>query len=120
MDLRSVSTTIGTWNRRPWSRRPTAPSTSRCRPTFQWIAARGGHVYSLEVDDRPRLRHRGLTQTTHHRYQRHARHDLASNTQYYWRVTAANPAATGSHSAVFSFYTEALPGDCGIGTTAVR
>lgn len=43
--------------------------------------------------------------------------DLASNTQYYWRVTALNAcgAAAGSPT-VFTFTTAPLPGECSSGT----
>ncbi|MCU0303542.1 MAG: hypothetical protein MUC56_05755, partial [Thermoanaerobaculales bacterium] len=41
---------------------------------------------------------------------------LASNTEHFWRVTAFNPCAASAPSAAFSFYTEALPGDCGFGS----
>jgi hypothetical protein len=41
---------------------------------------------------------------------------LASNTLYFWRVIAFNPCAASSPSEIFSFYTEALPGDCGFGS----
>jgi uncharacterized repeat protein (TIGR01451 family) len=43
--------------------------------------------------------------------------DLASNTQFFWRVTASNACGGGAVSATFSFTTEALPGDCSVGTT---
>lgn len=43
--------------------------------------------------------------------------DLASNTQYYWRVTALNPCGGAAGSpTVFTFTTAALPGDCSTGT----
>jgi hypothetical protein len=40
---------------------------------------------------------------------------LDSSTFYYWRVTAGNACGDGKSSDVFSFSTEALPGDCAIG-----
>jgi hypothetical protein len=43
--------------------------------------------------------------------------DLASNTQFYWRVSAANACGSGAVSATFTFTTQALPGDCSTGTT---
>jgi uncharacterized repeat protein (TIGR01451 family) len=43
--------------------------------------------------------------------------DLASNTQFFWRVTASNACGTGTVSTTFSFTTEALAGDCSAGTT---
>jgi hypothetical protein len=44
--------------------------------------------------------------------------DLPTNTQYWWRVTPSNTCGTGSVSGVFTFITEALPGDCGLGSQA--
>jgi hypothetical protein len=37
---------------------------------------------------------------------------LDSNTQYFWRVRASNPCGSGLDSAVFTFTTAALPGEC--------
>jgi hypothetical protein len=42
---------------------------------------------------------------------------LASNQQYFWRVKGLNACGDGPYSTVFDFYTVALPGDCGFGTT---
>ena len=86
------------------------------RPAFAWSAATQGSSYTLEVDDdpafgSPALVEPGITETTFT-----PSSDLASNTTYYWRVTALNVCGAGSTSLVFSFTTEALPGDCGIGT----
>jgi hypothetical protein len=44
--------------------------------------------------------------------------ELASNTEHFWRVMAGNPCASSTWSPVYSFYTEALPGDCGFGSVA--
>jgi uncharacterized repeat protein (TIGR01451 family) len=43
--------------------------------------------------------------------------DLASNTQFFWRVISANACGTGAASATFSFTTQAQAGDCSTGTT---
>jgi hypothetical protein len=40
--------------------------------------------------------------------------NLGSATIYYWRVTAGNACGTGDISEVYSFGTEALPGDCSL------
>jgi len=45
--------------------------------------------------------------------------DLNTNTVYYWAVSPAN-ACGASASPVYSFTTQAAPGDCGIGTAAVN
>ncbi|MBP1621971.1 MAG: hypothetical protein H6Q02_2738, partial [Acidobacteria bacterium] len=86
------------------------------RPTFTWTAAAGAADYLLEVDDSPGFASpvytATLTATSHT-----PGTDLPSNTPLYWRVTANNPCASAV-SSVFSFVTEALPGDCGLGTAA--
>ncbi|PWB79148.1 MAG: hypothetical protein C3F15_00180 [Holophagae bacterium] len=86
------------------------------RPAFTWSAATQAASYTLEVDDdpafgSPALLESGITETTFT-----PSTDLASNTTYYWRVTAENLCGTGAVSTVYSFTTEALPGDCGVGT----
>ena len=80
------------------------------RPDFEWTAVTGADSYALEVDDdpafgSPALVEPGITETTFT-----PSSDLASNTTYYWRVTALNVCGAGSTSLVFSFTTEALPG----------
>jgi hypothetical protein len=42
--------------------------------------------------------------------------DLDTNTIFYWRVRSINPCGDGGWSTIWSFVTEALPGDCGLGT----
>jgi hypothetical protein len=86
------------------------------RPAFSWSAATQAAGYTLEVDDdpafgSPALLETGITETTFT-----PSTDLASNTTFYWRVTPDNICGTGSTSTVYSFTTEALPGDCGVGT----
>ncbi len=41
---------------------------------------------------------------------------LNTNSTYYWRVKAENACGETQYSAVFSFTTQAAPGECGIGT----
>jgi hypothetical protein len=43
---------------------------------------------------------------------------LASGTQHYWRVRAANTCGTSANSTVFTFKTAPAPGDCGETFTA--
>jgi hypothetical protein len=43
---------------------------------------------------------------------------LDSSTEYFWRVTVTN-ACGGTGSETFSFFTEALPGDCPVGQAPV-
>ncbi len=86
------------------------------RPTFTWSAAAGAADYLLEVDDTANFSSpvytAALTGISHT-----PGTDLPSNTHLYWRVTANNPCAPAV-SAVFSFTSQALPGDCATGTTA--
>jgi hypothetical protein len=44
---------------------------------------------------------------------------LANNMTYYWRVAAVNLCGSGSYSAVRSFVTQPLPGDCPAGSDSV-
>jgi hypothetical protein len=88
------------------------------RPTFEWTAAEQGSTYRLEVASDAAfgtvvLDETGIVGTT---FQPDS--DLPTNTQYWWRVTPANACGDGAASTVFSFITEALPGDCGLGTLA--
>ncbi len=45
---------------------------------------------------------------------------LYSNTEYFWRVRANNPCASGSNSTTFSFMTVMMPGDCETGSRPSR
>ncbi|MDQ1347848.1 MAG: family serine peptidase, partial [Acidobacteriota bacterium] len=86
------------------------------RPTFTWSPATGAADYLLEVDDSVNfsspLYTATLTAASHT-----AGSDLPSNTHLFWRVTANNPCASAV-SAIFSFTTVALPGDCASGSLA--
>ena len=87
------------------------------RPTFSWTAAPQAASYPLEVDDDPGFGSPVIVQSRHRRdHLSLPTPSLASNTTYYWRVTADNLCGTGVPSTVYSFTTEALPGDCGMGT----
>ena len=44
---------------------------------------------------------------------------LDSSTDYYWSVSPSNACGAGSDSAVFTFQTQALPGDCPMGESTV-
>ena len=87
------------------------------RPTFQWGAVAQAATYRVQVStsagfgtllvDQSGLTGTSFTPTS----------DLPSNSVLYWRVTATNPCGIGVDSAVYTFSTTALPGDCGIGTT---
>ncbi len=86
-------------------------------PTFTWSAVAQAATYTLEVATDAAFTNivhtgSGITGTSY------SGATLNSNTVHYWRVRAVNACGTGSNSTTFSFSTEALPGDCGLGTTA--
>ena len=92
-----------------------APNQS-LTPTFEWATPAQGAYYTLEVDDdpgfgSPEIFESGLPDTS---FTPDA--ELQSNTVYYWRVTSENTCGSGTASAVWSFTTIAMPGDCGLGT----
>ncbi len=89
------------------------------RPTFVWAAASQAGSYRIQVAtdaafsnlaiDEPGITDTEFTPAA----------DLMTNTAYWWRVGATNACGVGSWSAVWSFTTLAVPGDCGIGTSPV-
>jgi hypothetical protein len=89
------------------------------QPTFSWTAAVQAATYLLEVDDDPGFGSPIIVQGGIPGTSVTPATSLASNTTYYWRVTAENLCGVGAASTVFSFTTEALPGDCGMGTVPV-
>ncbi len=82
------------------------------RPTFEWMAAADALSYTLEVSDDPGFGSivysaSGLTGLAHV-----SSINLDYLTTYYWRVRANNPCGDGAYSAVWSFTTPFLIGDC--------
>jgi hypothetical protein len=88
------------------------------RPAFSWTAAVQGDGYRLQVATDPGFTTVVLDVTGIADVVYAPGADLASNTVHYWRVVGENACGPGPTSAVFSFITEALPGDCGLGTVA--
>ena len=86
------------------------------QPTFSWTAAVQAATYSLEVDDDPGFGSPAINESGISGTSVTPATSLASNTVYFWRVTADNLCGTGVPSTAYSFSTEALPGDCGMGT----
>lgn len=87
------------------------------RPTFTWSAVANAASYLLQVDDDAGFGSLVYSQTvsgTSHQPPT----DLPTNTVLYWRVRPTNTCGDGGFSGVFSFTTEALPGDCSIGSAA--
>jgi len=85
------------------------------RPDFQWAAAAQGSAYTIQVATDAGFSNVVYT-TTVPGTSATPNTDLASNTEFFWRVMTANPCGAGATSATYTFYTEALPGDCGVGT----
>lgn len=80
-------------------------------PTFVWQAAAGVSGYTLEIATDPAFSNVVETIMTTET-QAAPSTDLDTSIHYYWRVTGAN-ACGDSPSAIFDFFTEAAPGDCG-------
>ncbi len=85
-------------------------------PTFTWGASSQGSTYTLEVATDAaftNIVHTGssIVGTTY------SGATLNTNSTYFWRVRAGNTCGTGSNSAVFSFSTQAPPGECATGST---
>ncbi len=89
-------------------------------PLFEWTAVAQASSYFLEVATDAAFSsvvYSTNTSTTSHTIP--AGSELASNTTYYWRITAGNGCGSGTVSATFSFTTEPLAGDCSPGSTPV-
>lgn len=86
------------------------------RPDFAWTAAAqaGGYRLQVATDDTFATVVLDVAGLTDVGYAPDV--DLASNTTHYWRVRAANTCGDGQWSAVSTFDTAALPGDCATGT----
>lgn len=85
-------------------------------PSFEWSAASQGAEYLLEV-----ATDEAFSDIVYSATVEGTTHVpgtlLPSNSQLYWRVSPSNICG-GSVSDTFGFATEALPGDCGLGTVA--
>ncbi len=91
-------------------------SNQPTRPTFAWVPPIQAGTYQIDVATDSAFasivdQASGLTDAS---YTPAA--DLANNTLYYWRVRSDNACSLGPISAVYSFTTEAAPGECSIGT----
>lgn len=83
-------------------------------PVFDWADAGQAQTYLIEVDDNADFSSPTISTTVSSSTYTPAS-ALETSTTYYWRVTAANTCGSSSASPVFSFTTEAAPGDCGVG-----
>ncbi len=84
-------------------------------PTFEWSAAIQGGGYQLQVATDAAFTSPVLDMTVD-TLSYTVETDLATNTAYFWRVGSSNTCGDGAWSATWSFITESLPGDCGLGT----
>lgn len=87
-------------------------------PIIEWTAASQAFVYELEI-----ALDAGFTNVVYSTTESSTSHEIESalntNTDYYLRVRASNDCGTADWSATISFTTEALPGDCPVGTDAI-
>lgn len=83
--------------------------------TLEWSAAAQVSSYTVEVADDPGFSNIVFSATTDATSV--VTSPLPSNTVLYWRVSTSNQCG-GNVSSTASFTTEALPGDCSIGTVA--
>jgi len=86
------------------------------RPTFGWTAATQAETYHLQVATDPGFSNMVIDESGISDTGFTPAADLASNTEYFWRVGTLNTCGSSAYSTMFSFYTEALPGDCGFGS----
>ncbi len=82
------------------------------RPTFEWAAASQGGTYRLAVATDPSfvdvtIDESGIDGTTFT-----PGSSLDAGTEYWWRVRSRNACGAGAWSAVQSFTTEGMPGEC--------
>jgi len=85
------------------------------QPTFTWAASAQASSYLIEIATDAGFTNVILSQTvTETTFQPTAA--LPLDTQIWWRVTASNDCGSAT-SAVFSFFTQPGPGQCGTGTT---
>ncbi|MEZ5456390.1 MAG: S8 family serine peptidase [Lysobacteraceae bacterium] len=89
-------------------------SNQSATPSFDWADASQAQSYLIEIDDNADFSSPTLSATVNNSAYT-ATSALATSTTYYWRVTAANTCGSSNVSPVFSFTTEAAPGDCNLG-----
>ena len=93
-----------------------AASNQPIRPTFSWTGS-NTETYTIQVATDAAFTNVVFTQAVSGTSVV-PNVDLASNTTYYWHVSAANACGAGTTSPTFSFTTLPLPGDCSVGSTA--
>jgi hypothetical protein len=115
----SASTNLAVFAGVPGAPTLTAPANASTgqavRPTFTWTGS-NTESYKIDVATDSAFSSIILTQTLVGTTFTPAA-DLSSNATFYWRVTPTNPCGSGVASPTFTFATQALPGDCTVGTT---
>jgi subtilisin family serine protease len=87
------------------------------QPTLTWNAASQGESYTVEIATD--VAFTDIVESATVTGNSYTTDNLNSSSVYYWRVRSANSCGGGSNSTIFTFSTEALPGDCGPGTEPV-
>ena len=86
-------------------------------PTFEWMGEdTEEYTITLAADDK--LKNIIWTETTS-QTSIVLPFFLNSSTEYYWTVSPANACGTGSDAVIYTFSTQALPGDCPMGESTV-
>ncbi|MGA9341819.1 MAG: choice-of-anchor J domain-containing protein, partial [Rhodanobacteraceae bacterium] len=118
-DPRSATTNLTIYTVVPPAATLVAPANGALnqpvRPSFSWTGSNTA-TYTIDVATDPAFTNIVFTQDVTGTSVT-AGVDLDSNTQYYWRVSSANPCGNGAVSEIFSFTTMPLPGDCSAGTS---
>ena len=118
-DPKSIDISLSVFASAPGAPTLTGPSNGATnvpvRPTFTWTGGNADN-YTIDVATDAAFTNIVFTDTVTGTTAT-PNVDLASNTQFFWRVTAANACGNGAASATFSFTTVSQAGDCSAGTT---
>lgn len=87
------------------------------QPTLTWSTPSQGQSYTVEIATDSAFA--DIVESATVTGNSYTTNNLNSSMVYYWRVRAANSCGESSNSIIFTFSTEALPGDCGPGTEPV-
>ena len=89
------------------------------RPTFDWVGVSQTETYRIQVATDQSFSNVVIDEDGLEWSEFTPGGDLMTNTNHWWRVRATNVCGTGPWSSSWTFSTEAVPGDCGIGTAPV-
>jgi subtilisin family serine protease len=93
---------------------PNGATNVGLQPTLAWDTVTQGENYTVEVATDAAFTN--IVESATVSGNSYTTTGLNSSAVYYWRVRVANSCGEGAYSTVFTFSTEALPGDCGPGT----